>query len=56
MKTNSRKFLKRAPAASTDLQDLNKPAIKDRPADGYISFQDEARPVWDRNVRIKELK
>ncbi len=36
--------------------ELDKSAIKDRPAEGYISFQDEAKPVWYRNVRIKELK
>ena len=37
-----------------DLQ-LDKSAIKDRPAEGYIGFQDEAKRVWYRNVRIKEL-
>jgi 3-keto-disaccharide hydrolase len=36
--------------------DLSKSAIKDRPAEGYIGFQDEAKRVWYRNVRIKELK
>jgi len=36
--------------------DLSKSALKDRPAEGYISFQDEGKPVWYRNVRIKELK
>lgn len=36
--------------------DLSKSAMKDRPAEGYISFQDEGKPVWYRNVRIKELK
>jgi hypothetical protein len=30
--------------------------IKDRPTKGYISFQDEAKRIWYRNVRIKELK
>ncbi|MFO8015586.1 MAG: DUF1080 domain-containing protein [Candidatus Woesearchaeota archaeon] len=35
--------------------DLSKSAMKDRPAEGYISFQDEAKRVWYRNVRIKEL-
>ncbi len=35
--------------------DLSKTAIKDRPARGYISFQDEGRRIWYRNVRIKEL-
>ena len=24
--------------------------------EGYVGFQDEAKPVWYRNVRIKELK
>lgn len=38
-----------------DLQ-LDKSPLKDRPAEGLISFQDEARTVWYRNVRIKELK
>lgn len=37
-----------------DLQ-LDKSAMKDRPAEGYIGFQDEAKRVWYRNVRIKEL-
>jgi hypothetical protein len=36
--------------------ELDKSAIKDRPPVGYIGFQDEAKPVWYRNVRIKELK
>jgi len=36
--------------------DLATAEMKDRPAEGYISFQDEAKPVWYRNVRIKELK
>ena len=35
--------------------ELDKSAIKDRPPEGHIGFQDEARPVWYRNVRIKEL-
>jgi len=35
--------------------DLSKTAIKDRPARGYISFQDEGKRIWYRNVRIKEL-
>jgi len=35
--------------------ELDKSAMKDRPAEGHISFQDEAKPVWYRNVRIKEL-
>jgi hypothetical protein len=36
--------------------ELDKSAIKDRPAEGYIGFQDEAKRIWYRNVRIKELK
>ena len=36
--------------------ELDKSAIKDRPLEGYISFQDEAKRVWYRNVRIKELE
>lgn len=36
--------------------DLSQSAMKDRPAKGHISFQDEGKPVWYRNVRIKELK
>ncbi len=36
--------------------DMSKSAIKDRPAKGYISFQDEGKPIWYRNVRIKELE
>jgi len=36
--------------------DLSKSRLKDRPLSGYIGFQDEAKHVWYRNVRIKELK
>lgn len=36
--------------------DLSQGAMKDRPAVGHISFQDEAKRIWYRNVRIKELK
>lgn len=36
--------------------ELDKSAIKNRPLEGYIGFQDEAKPVWYRNVRIKELE
>jgi hypothetical protein len=36
--------------------DLSKTAMKDRPAKGHISFQDEGKPVWYRNVRLKELE
>ena len=35
--------------------DLSTSPLKDRPARGYISFQDEAKRIWYRNVRIKEL-
>jgi len=35
--------------------DLSKSGLKNRPPKGYIGFQDEAKPVWYRNVRIKEL-
>ncbi len=37
----------------TSLDDIT---MKDRPNAGNIAFQDEALPVWYRNVRIKELK
>ncbi|MFO1484401.1 MAG: DUF1080 domain-containing protein [Verrucomicrobiaceae bacterium] len=30
--------------------------MADRPNEGHIAFQDEALPIWYRNVRIKELK
>ncbi len=36
--------------------ELSKTGLKDRPPEGYIGFQDEAKYVWYRNVRIKELK
>ncbi len=36
--------------------DLSQSEMKDRPPRGYISFQDEGKPIWYRNVRIKELK
>ncbi len=35
--------------------DLSTSAMKDRPLEGYISFQDEGKPIWYRNVRIKEI-
>ncbi len=35
--------------------DLSKTGLKNRPAAGHIGFQDEAKPVRYRNVRIKEL-
>lgn len=37
-----------------DLQ-LDESEMKDRPMEGYIGFQDEAKRVWYRNVLIKEL-
>ena len=30
--------------------DLSQSAMKDRPNEGYISFQDEAKRIWYRNV------
>ena len=36
--------------------DLAETGMKNRPLEGYIAFQDEAKPLWYRNVRIKELK
>jgi hypothetical protein len=36
--------------------DLDDSVKKDRPNEGHIAFQDEAKRVWYRNVRIKELK
>ena len=36
--------------------DLSTSPLKDRPAKGYISFQDEAKRIWYRDVRIKELE
>lgn len=35
--------------------DLSKSEMKDRPLKGYISFQDEAKRIWYRNVKIKEI-
>jgi len=35
--------------------DVSRSKMKDRPDRGYISFQDEGKPIWYRNVRIKEL-
>ena len=35
--------------------DLSKTRLKNRPTEGYIAFQDEAKRIWYRNVRIKEL-
>lgn len=36
--------------------DLSESPLKERPLEGYIGFQDEAKRIWYRNVRIKELK
>jgi hypothetical protein len=36
--------------------DLSDSPLKDRPLEGHIGFQDEAKRIWYRNVRIKELK
>ena len=36
--------------------DLSKTPLKDRPLEGHIGFQDEAKRIWYRNVRIKEIK
>ncbi|MCF7959015.1 MAG: DUF1080 domain-containing protein [Phycisphaerae bacterium] len=35
--------------------DISKTPLKNRPAKGYIGFQDEAKRIWYRNVRIREL-
>ncbi len=35
--------------------DLSKTPIKNRPPKGFISFQDEGKRIWYRNVRIREL-
>jgi len=40
----------------TIVLDLDASPMKDRPADGHIGFQDEAKRVWYRKVRIQELK
>lgn len=37
-----------------DIQ-LDEGAMKDRPLEGHIGFQDEAKRVWYRNVKFKEL-
>lgn len=37
-----------------DIQ-LDEGAMKDRPLEGHIGFQDEAKRVWYRNGKIKEL-
>ena len=35
---------------------LDESPMKDRPADGHVGFQDEAKSVWYRGVRLRELK
>lgn len=35
---------------------LDESPMRDRPAEGHIGFQDEAKRVWYRNVRLKELE
>lgn len=35
--------------------DLSTTAAKGKPVKGYLGFQDEAKLLWYRNVRIKEL-
>jgi len=35
--------------------DLSRTEMRDRPLTGYISFQDEAKRIWYRNVKIKEI-
>ncbi|MEY4271624.1 MAG: hypothetical protein RL250_490 [Verrucomicrobiota bacterium] len=35
---------------------LDKSPMKDRPAEGHLGFQDEAKRVWYRGVRLRELR
>ncbi|NOX99949.1 MAG: DUF1080 domain-containing protein [Verrucomicrobia bacterium] len=35
--------------------DLSTTKARDKPVKGYLGFQDEAKKLWYRNVRIKEL-
>jgi len=35
--------------------DLSETSRKDRPMKGYLGFQDEAKPLWYRNIYIKTL-
>lgn len=35
---------------------LDHPKIKDRPATGYIGFQDHAMPLYLRHIKIREVK
>ena len=37
-----------------DIQ-LDKTAVRDRPAVGYIGLQDHGLPLWFRNIRLKQL-
>lgn len=39
----------------TIVLDLDRSPMKDRPAEGHVGFQDEAKRVWYRGVRIREL-
>lgn len=34
---------------------LDNPKLKDRPATGYIGFQDHGLPLWLRNIKVREL-
>ncbi|PWT73842.1 MAG: hypothetical protein C5B46_04915 [Proteobacteria bacterium] len=34
---------------------LDYKTIKDRPASGYIGFQDHGLPLWLRNIKVREL-
>lgn len=34
---------------------IDESPMKDRPAEGHVGFQDEAKRVWYRGVRLKEL-
>ncbi|PAW85969.1 MAG: hypothetical protein B9S29_00730 [Opitutia bacterium Tous-C2FEB] len=35
---------------------LDASTMKDRPAEGHVGFQDEAKRVWYRGVRLRELQ
>jgi hypothetical protein len=35
--------------------DISKTGLKNRSAKGHIGFQDEAKRIWYRNVRIREI-
>lgn len=34
---------------------LDSKSIKDRPASGYIGFQDHGLPLWFRNIKVRKL-